>query len=88
MAALATARVLSQEDYNSLRKAHTYLRWLIDSLRVVRGNARDITLPEENSEELAFLARRMRYGEDIQRLRQDLVTHTTAIREINRKLLP
>ncbi|HVP20276.1 MAG TPA: hypothetical protein VMS73_00290 [Anaerolineaceae bacterium] len=88
MAALATARILSEEDYASLRKAHTFLRWLIDSLRVVRGNARDITLPEENSEELAFLARRMRYGVDIQRLRQDLVTHTTAIREINRKLFP
>jgi glutamate-ammonia-ligase adenylyltransferase len=88
MAALATARILSEEDYVRLRKAHTFLRWLIDSLRVVRGNARDITLPEENSEELAFLARRMRYGGDIQRLRQDLTTHTTAIREINRKYLP
>jgi glutamate-ammonia-ligase adenylyltransferase len=87
MAALAAARILSEEDYSRLRKAHTFLRWLIDSLRVVRGNAKDITLPDEASEEFAFLARRMRYGDDLQRLRQDLVTHTTAIREINRRLL-
>jgi glutamate-ammonia-ligase adenylyltransferase len=87
MAALNAARILSEEDYTRLRKAHTFLRWLIDSLRVVRGNAKDITLPDEGSEEFAFLARRMRYGDDLQRLRQDLVTHTTAIREINRRLL-
>ena len=87
VAALAEAGILSEEDYTRLRKAHTFLRWLIDSLRVVRGNAKDITLPDENSEEFAFLARRMRYGDDLARLKQDLVTHTTAIREINRWLL-
>jgi glutamate-ammonia-ligase adenylyltransferase len=87
MAALAAARIFSEEDYNRLRKAHTFLRWLIDSLRVVRGNAKDITLPDEVSEEFAFLARRMCYGDDLYRLHQDLVTHTTAIREINRRLL-
>jgi len=87
MTALAAAKIISEDDYIRLRKAHTYLRWLIDSLRVVRGNARDMTLPEENSEELAFLARRMRYGADIQRLRQDLALHTSAIREVNRRLL-
>lgn len=87
MAALAAARIFSEEDYNRLRKAHTFLRWLIDSLRVVRGNAKDITLPDEATEEFAFLARHMRYGDDLDRLHQDLVTHTTAIREINRRLL-
>ncbi len=88
MAALFKTGIFSEEDYTRLRKAHTFLRWLIDSLRVVRGNAIEITLPDEDSEEFAFLARRMRYGGDIQRLRQDLITHTTAIREINRRLFP
>ena len=64
MAALAEAGILSPEDYTRLRKAHTFLRWLIDSLRVVRGNARDVTVPPEGSEEFAFLARRMQYGSD------------------------
>ncbi len=87
MAALATARVLSQEDYNSLRKAHTYLRWLIDSLRVVRGNAKDVTAPAVDSEEFAFLARRMRYGDDLPRLQSELQRYTEDVREINARLL-
>jgi glutamate-ammonia-ligase adenylyltransferase len=88
MAALVKTGIFSEEDYTRLRKAHTFLRWLIDSLRVVRGNAKEITLPDEDSEEFAFLARRMRYGGDVQQLRLDLVTHTTAILEINRRLFP
>ena len=43
MAVLNENGILNDEDYTGLRKAHTFLRWLIDSLRVVRGNAKDIT---------------------------------------------
>jgi glutamate-ammonia-ligase adenylyltransferase len=50
MAALAQAGVLREEDYPRLRKAHTFLRWMIDALRVVRGNARDVTVPPDDSE--------------------------------------
>ncbi len=39
MTVLYQAGILSEADYTTLRKAHTFLRWLIDSLRVVRGNA-------------------------------------------------
>jgi glutamate-ammonia-ligase adenylyltransferase len=87
MAALAAAKILSPEDYTRLRKAHTFLRWFIDSLRVVRGNARDITVPPEGSEEFAFLARRMRYGSDMPRLRDELIRYTADVQEINRRLL-
>jgi glutamate-ammonia-ligase adenylyltransferase len=86
MAALAAVGVCSAEDYVRLRKAHTFLRWLIDSLRVVRGNARDVTVPAEVSEEYAYLARRLRYG-DPATLHKELLRYTEDVREINARLL-
>ncbi|MBI4929077.1 MAG: hypothetical protein HY835_15015, partial [Anaerolineae bacterium] len=86
MAALARNGVISEEDYVHLRKAHTFLRWLIDSLRMVRGNAKDVTLPDPGSEEYAFLARRMRY-QDPAALRVELDRYSESIREINARLL-
>jgi glutamate-ammonia-ligase adenylyltransferase len=88
MAALAANSILSGDDYDRLRRAHTFLRWLIDSLRVVRGNARDVTLPSEESEEFSFLTRRMQYGTDPRRLSQELIRYTADVQEINRRLLP
>lgn len=38
-----------------------FMRRLIDSLRVVRGNAKDLTLPAADSRAFAYLARRMQY---------------------------
>lgn len=87
MSALEAAGILTVENYTRLRKAHTFFRWLIDSLRVVRGNAKDVTVPRETSEEFAFLARRMRYGNDVARLRSELVRYTEDVRELNLKLL-
>jgi [glutamine synthetase] adenylyltransferase / [glutamine synthetase]-adenylyl-L-tyrosine phosphorylase len=87
MAALAEAKVISNDDYTRLRKAHTFLRWAIDALRVVRGNARDVTVPPEGSEEFAFLTRRMLYDTDTARLREELIRYTTDLQEINRRLL-
>ncbi|MGC9467419.1 MAG: glutamine synthetase adenylyltransferase [Anaerolineae bacterium] len=87
MQALARAGFLTAEDYAQLRKAHTFLRWLIDGLRMVRGNAKDLTVPPVGSEAFAFLARRLRYGNDVERLRQDLNQHTSAVQALNRRLL-
>jgi [glutamine synthetase] adenylyltransferase / [glutamine synthetase]-adenylyl-L-tyrosine phosphorylase len=87
MAALHEAGILSDEDYPRLRKAHTFLRWLIDSLRVVRGNAKDVTVPAYGSEEYAFLARRLLYGSDVDHLRDDLQRYVADVREINQRLL-
>ncbi|MGC9521399.1 MAG: glutamine synthetase adenylyltransferase [Anaerolineae bacterium] len=87
MRALAEEGLLSPGDYTQLRKAHTFLRWLIDGLRMVRGNAKDLTVPDVDSEAFAFLARRLRYGNDVQRLREDLTLHTTAVLDLNRRLL-
>ncbi|MEJ5223968.1 MAG: hypothetical protein WHV44_05880, partial [Anaerolineales bacterium] len=87
MTALHAAGILSDDDYTRLRKAHTFLRWLIDAMRVVRGNAKDITVPPYGSEEFAFLARRLRYGSDIERLRDDLQRYPADVRDINTRLL-
>ncbi len=87
MSLLNESGFLSGDDYTTLRKAHTFLRWLIDSLRVVRGNAKDVTVPPYESEEFAFLARRLRYENNIDRLRDDLLRYQTDVQEINNRLL-
>ncbi len=87
MSALHTAGILSDNDYIRLRKAHTFLRWLIDSLRVVRGNAKDVTIPPFGTEEFIFLARRLRYELDVEHLRDDLSRYIAEVQEINNRLL-
>jgi glutamate-ammonia-ligase adenylyltransferase len=87
MAALAEAGILSEDEYARLRKAHTFLRWLIDGLRMVRGNARDLTVPPYDSEAFAFLARRLRYGNDTHRLREELARYASDVQELNVLLL-
>ena len=81
------AGILLNQDYTRLRKAHTFLRWLIDSLRVVRGNAKDVTMPQENTEEMAFLARRMNFTNAPLRLHTELMRYTEDVREMNNRLL-
>ncbi len=80
MHALADVGLLANDDYVRLRKAYTFLRWLIDGLRMVRGNARDLTVPTLDSDAIAFLARRMRYSGDAGRLMEDLNDHTPRCR--------
>ena len=87
MAGLFEARILSEEDYARLRKAYTFFRWLIDGLRVVAGNAKDLLVPPFESEGFAFLARRMRYGDNTAQLKSDLEIHSANVLDLNRKLL-
>jgi glutamate-ammonia-ligase adenylyltransferase len=87
MKALADVGILAPEDYPRLRRAHTFLRWLIDGLRMVQGNAKDLTVPPSNSEAFAFLARRLRYGHDVEQLEKELNTHTAAVQTLNHRLL-
>jgi glutamate-ammonia-ligase adenylyltransferase len=87
MSALHDAGILSDDDYTRLHKAYTFLRWLIDSLRVVRGNSKDITMPPYGSDEFIFLARRLRYEADAEHLREDLVRYIADVQEINLRLL-
>ncbi len=85
--ALKDAGILSTEQYTRLREALIFLRRLINALRVVRGNARDLTVPPADSEEFAFLARRLGYGNNFAQLRQDLLHHTTNVQDLVRRLL-
>ncbi|MCX6064438.1 MAG: glutamine synthetase adenylyltransferase, partial [Chloroflexi bacterium] len=87
MAALNKAGIINDEDYTKLHKAQTFLRWLIDAMRVVRGNSKDVTVPAYGSEEFAFLARRLMYGNNVQRLREDLLRYQADVVEMNRRLL-
>jgi glutamate-ammonia-ligase adenylyltransferase len=70
-----------------LREAHIFLRRLINALRMVRGNARDLTVPPEDSEEFAFLARRLGYDDEPLKLRADLTHHITWVQRLSTRLL-
>ncbi len=59
--ALRRLRKLSLADETNLTRNYCFLRQLIDALRIVRGNARDLVLPPTDSEEFIFLARRLGY---------------------------
>jgi [glutamine synthetase] adenylyltransferase / [glutamine synthetase]-adenylyl-L-tyrosine phosphorylase len=78
---LADAGILSTGDHSVLRDAYVFWRQVADALRMVRGNARDLLLPEDRSFELAFLARRLGYaGSDCAaELSRDVVRHRDAV---------
>jgi glutamate-ammonia-ligase adenylyltransferase len=77
--ALHRAGYLSASDHARLQAAYWFFRRLIDALRVVRGNARDLTVPNRDSEEFEFLARRLGYGGDSSRLQADLDRHRQSV---------
>ncbi|MEK6577574.1 MAG: hypothetical protein AABZ05_08260, partial [Nitrospirota bacterium] len=61
-----------------------FLRALIDALRIVRGNARDIILSDEDSPEFKFLARRFGYrgryrDKETKRLAEEIKFHMTKV---------
>lgn len=60
--ALVQHQVISKKTAQTLKKTYLFLRRLIDAMRMVRGNARDLLLPAPESEEFIFLARRMGYA--------------------------
>ncbi len=66
--ALAAAGAISLENAVRLREALFFLDQLINALRMVRGNSKDLAVPPVDTEEFAFLARRFGYGDDPERL--------------------
>jgi [glutamine synthetase] adenylyltransferase / [glutamine synthetase]-adenylyl-L-tyrosine phosphorylase len=60
-------QIIDQSEHDELRAAYLFLRRLIDALRLVRGDASDLVLPEESSEEYKSLARRMGYKDQDRR---------------------
>ncbi|MDH5587853.1 MAG: hypothetical protein OEZ05_14635, partial [Nitrospirota bacterium] len=59
---LCHASLLSLSEREALREDYLFLRQLIDGLRIVRGNAKDLVLPPSGSDEMVFLARRLGMG--------------------------
>ncbi len=88
MTALADAGIIDKEDFVRLRDAHRFLRRLIDALRMVRGDAKDLTIPPPDSPEFAYLVRRVRYVNTEAEMREGIERHFAAVREISAKLLP
>ena len=62
IAAIGRAGCLGEADAAELAEAYRFLRRLIGALRVVRGNARDLTIPPAASREFAYLARRLAFA--------------------------
>lgn len=82
---LARAGLLDPGDSRKLEDAYDFLRRLINGLRMLRGNARDLFLPPTGSIEFVHLARRMGYGtqqdlEPAKRLELDFNTKTAIVR--------
>ena len=86
LAALVKAGLVSCTDGENLQKAYVFTRILIDGLRMVRGNAKDLVLPPPDSEEFVSLARRVGYTTDDWRacarhLQTDIAHHMQTTRE-------
>ncbi|MBL4883262.1 MAG: glutamine synthetase adenylyltransferase, partial [Planctomycetaceae bacterium] len=78
--------ILSHEDRVLIRDAYRFLRRLIDALRMVRGDARELTVPKHDTEECEFLARRLGYLEGSQAFVEDLEQVMQTVREMGRLL--
>lgn len=85
--ALRQAGSLRPTEHEQLVAAYRFLRRLIDSLRMVRGDARDLTVPPVASEDFEFLSRRLGYGGRPDALEADLELHSQRVQELSRRLL-
>ena len=86
LAALVECGMVNRHDGDNLRKAYLFLRMLIDGLRMVRGNAKDLVLPPADSDEFIFLARRVGYTTDdcqagARHLKSDIEEHMGKVRQ-------
>ena len=91
LAALIDASLIPRTTGETLRKSYLFIRMLIDGLRMVRGNTKDLVLPPPESDEFIFLARRVGYQtEDWQtgakHLLSDIEQHMKHNREFFEKM--
>ena len=49
------------DQARDVNDSYEFIRRFIDALRVVRGNARDLTIPSPDSREFLYLAQRLRF---------------------------
>ena len=61
LGALAEAGAIDRKTADRLREGYDFMRRLINGLRMLRGSAKDLTVPAADTPEFRFLARRMGY---------------------------
>ena len=86
LTALVNEGLVARADGAGLRKAYVFIRMLVDGLRMVRGNTKDLVLPPLDSEEFVSLARRVGYTRDDWRagardLQSDIEQHMTLTKQ-------
>jgi glutamate-ammonia-ligase adenylyltransferase len=86
LTALKEHGIVSADDAARLRDAYVFQRDLIDALRIVRGHARELTVPASDSEEFVFLARRLGYGPNVNGLRDDIERYAETVSQLSRLL--
>ena len=80
--------IITDEQFEKLNTSYVFLRRLIDALRMVRGDARDLAVPSSNTEEFAYLARRLNYGNRTGQLQTDIDSTTEIVTTLFETLLP
>jgi glutamate-ammonia-ligase adenylyltransferase len=85
---LARLNLLGEYEFHQLCDAYAFLRNVIESLRMVRGDARDLAIPAARSPEFESLARRMGYGGNWQRLQSDLRRYPQVVNDAVRSIFP
>lgn len=86
IAALHAVGLLRDDEHESLLRAYGLLRRVIDALRMVRGDARDLTLPTADSQEFRALAMRLGYASDWARLKADIDSTTSNVMTLSRTI--
>ena len=77
--------VLSEDEHRMLHDAYGFFRRLIDALRMVRGDARDLTVSLSQADDFHYLARRLGYGSATHQLQRDLARHSEAVSDLVRR---
>ena len=88
LAALHKHDILTDQQFEKLHTSYVFLRRLIDALRMVRGDARDLAVPSPDTEEFAYLARRLNYGNRTNQLQTDIDSTTNTVTTLFEMLLP
>jgi glutamate-ammonia-ligase adenylyltransferase len=88
LAALHNHGILTDEYFENLHTSYVFLRRLIDALRMVRGDARDLAVPSAETEEFAYLARRLNYSHGTNELQNDIDATTNTVTALFDSLLP
>ena len=83
LAALVEANLLEGDDTIMLGNAYRFMRELINGLRMLRGSAKDLFVPEADEPAYVYLSRRLGYEgpEAAGALTADLAYHANAVKQ-------